>query len=77
MTILCIPMSTISRERDFGPPNLIKSIGRCSLRLDTCDVLMHIALVRPALKMLDWEEVYNAWKDVQDRKVLKNMYMTR
>jgi hypothetical protein len=69
--ILTLPASTTSCERGFSIQNLIKSFGRCALNITILDALMRIAMVKIPMKSLDFEDIWERWMSVKDRRFQK------
>ena len=69
--ILTIPASTLDCERGFSKQNIIKDIRKSKLGLDTLDALMRISLNGPELSVVDWNVVYEVWRDTKSRRVLE------
>ena len=69
--ILIIPTSTVDCERGFSKQNIIKDIKKSRLGLDTLDALMKISLNGPKLSNVDWNIVYEIWRDTKSSRVLK------
>jgi len=69
--ILVIPASTTVCERGFSKLNRIKNEDRSRLSLKTLDMLMFISLSAPhALNEVDWNAIYDEWKEMKTRKPL-------
>ena len=69
--ILVILASTAVHERGFSKLSRIKNDDRSRLSLETLDMLMFISLSAPhALNEVDWNAVYDVWKEVKNRKPL-------
>ncbi|KAH9295072.1 hypothetical protein KI387_038660 [Taxus chinensis] len=69
--ILVIPASTAVCERGFSKLNRIKNDDRSRLSLSTLDMLMFLSLCAPhALNEVDWNAIYDAWKNKKARKPL-------
>jgi len=66
--ILTLPASTTSCERGFWTQNLIKSFGRCALNITTLDALMRIAMAKIPMESLDFEDIWERWMSVKDRR---------
>ena len=66
--ILTLPASTTSCERGFSTQNLIKSYGRCALNITTLDALMRIAMAKIPMESLDFEDIWERWMSVKDRR---------
>jgi hypothetical protein len=66
--ILTLPASTTSFERGSSTQNLIKSSGRCALNITTLDFLMRIAMVKIPMESLDFEDIWERWMSVKDRR---------
>jgi hypothetical protein len=66
--ILTLPTSTTSCERGFSTQNLIKSSGRCALNITTLDALMRIVMVEIPMESLDFEDIWERWMSVKDRR---------
>ena len=66
-----IPASTVDCERGFSKQNIIKDIQKSRLGLDTLDALMRISLNELELYVVDWNVVYEVWRDTKSRRVLK------
>ena len=69
--VLTIPASTVDCERGFSKQNIIKDIRKSRLGLDTLDALMRISLNGPQLSIVDWNAVYEIWRDTKSRTVLE------
>ena len=69
-TILIIPASTVACERGFSRQNIIKDVRRTKLSLATLDALMRVSLTRLDSSMVEWNIVYEIWKDVKERRIL-------
>ena len=69
--VLTIPASTVDCERGFSKQNIIKDIRKSRLGLDTLDALMRISLNGPELSIVDWNAVYEIWRDTKSRRVLE------
>ena len=48
--------------------NLIKSFGRCALNITTLDALIRIAMAKIHMKSLDFEDSWERWMSVKDRR---------
>jgi hypothetical protein len=66
--ILTLPASTASCERGFSTQSLIKSFGRCALNITTLDALMRTAMVKIPMESLDFEDIWERWMSVKDRR---------
>jgi hypothetical protein len=66
--ILTLPTSTASCERGFSTQNLIKSSGRCALNITTLDALTRIAMAKIPMESLDFEDVWERWMSVKDKR---------
>ena len=69
--ILTIPASTVDCKRGFSKQNIIKDIRKSRLGLDTLDALLRISLNGPELSTIDWNVVYEIWRDTKSRRLLK------
>ena len=66
--VLILPASTTTCERGFSTQNHIKSSGRCALNISTLEVLMRIAMAKIPMESLDFEDIWERWMRVKDRK---------
>ena len=66
--ILTLPASTSSCERGFSTQNLTKSYRRCALNITTLDTLMRIAMAKIPMESLDFEDIWERWMSVKDRR---------
>jgi hypothetical protein len=66
--ILTLPASTSSCERGFLAQNIIKSSGRCALNITILDALMRIAMVKIPMESLDFEDIWERWMSVKDKR---------
>jgi hypothetical protein len=66
--ILTLPASTTSCERGFSTQNLITSSGRCAPNITTLDALMRIAMAKIPMESLDFQDIWERWMSVKDRK---------
>ena len=64
---LVIPCSTVSCERGFSKQNLIKEMKRNRLNIEHLDDLMRVSLNGPQIDQMQWDRVYEIWKDAKDR----------
>ena len=64
--VLSIPASTVACERGFSRQNIIKDIRRTKLSLDTLDDLMRVSLTGIDSAMVEWDRVYEIWKDAKE-----------
>ena len=69
--ILTIPASTLDCERGFSKQNIIKDIRKSKLGLYTLDAPIIISLNGPELSVVDWNVVYEVWRDTKSRRVLE------
>ena len=67
--ILSIPTSTVACERGFSRQNIIKSIRRTKLSLDTLYALMRVSLKGIDSAMVEWDRVYEICKDAKERRL--------
>ena len=56
-------------EREFSRQNIIKDIRRTKLSLDTLDALMRVSLTGIDSMMVEWDKVYEIWKDAKERRL--------
>ena len=68
--VLTIPASTVACERGFSRQNIIKDVRRTKLSLATLDALMRVSLTRLDSSMVEWDRVYEMWKDAKERRIL-------
>ena len=66
--VLTLSASRASCERGFSTPNHIKSFGRCALNISTLEALMRIAMAKIPMKSLDFEDIWERWMSVKDRR---------
>jgi hypothetical protein len=66
--ILTLPTSTTSCEREYSTKNVIKSYGRCALNITTLDALTRIAMAKIPMESLDFEDIWERWMSVKDRR---------
>jgi hypothetical protein len=57
-----------SCERGFSTQNLIKSSGRCALNITTLDALMRIVMTKIPMESLDFENIWERWMSVKERR---------
>ena len=66
--VLTLPASTATCERGFSTQNHIKSSGRCALNISTLEALMRIAMAKIPIQSLDFEDIWERWMSVKDRR---------
>ena len=66
--VLTLPASTATCERGFSTQNHIKSSGRCALNISTLEALMRIAMAKIPMESLDFEDIWERWMSVKDRR---------
>ncbi|XP_057858696.1 uncharacterized protein LOC131067628 [Cryptomeria japonica] len=67
--ILTIPASAVACARGFSRQNTIKDTRRTKLSLDTLDALMRVSLAGLDSSTVEWNRVYEIWKDAKQRRV--------
>lgn len=68
--ILTIIASTVACEIGFSRQNIIKDARRTKLSLATSDALMRVSLTDLNSSMVEWDRVYDFWKDARERRIL-------
>ena len=68
--ILTIPASTVACERGFSRQNIIKDVRRTKLSLVALDALMRVSLTWLDSSMVEWDRVFDIWKDAKERRTL-------
>jgi hypothetical protein len=68
--ILTIPASTVACERGFSRQNIIKDVRRTKLSLVALDALMRVSLTGLDSSMVEWDRVFDIWKDAKERRIL-------
>ena len=66
--VLTLSTSKASCERGFSTQNHIKSSGRCALNISTLEALMRIAMAKIPMESFDFEDIWERWKNVKDRR---------
>ena len=66
MTLLA---STTSCKRVFLTQNHIKSFGKCALNISILETLMRIAMAKTPMNPLDFENIWERWIRIKDRKL--------
>jgi hypothetical protein len=46
----------------------IKSSGRCAMNISTLESLMRITLAKIPVEFLDFEDIWNRWMSVKDKR---------
>jgi hypothetical protein len=69
-TILTILASTVACERGFSRQNIIKDVQRKKLSVATLNSLMWVSLAGPDSSMVEWNMVYEIWKEAKQRRIL-------
>ena len=46
----------------------IKSFGRCAMNISTLESLMRITLAKIPMEFLDFEDIWNRWMSVKDKR---------
>ena len=68
--ILSIHSTTVACERGFSRQNIIKDVRRTKLSLTTLDALMRVSITGLESSMVEWDRVYEIWKDAKERRFL-------
>ena len=68
--ILYIPIGIVACERGFSRQNIRKDIRRTKLSLATIDALMRVSITGLESSMVEWDRVYEIWKDAKERRFL-------
>ena len=68
--MLVIPASTAICERGFSKQNIVKSALRSRLHLNTLDALMRVSLCGLGASEIDWQAVFQEWRNMRDRRIL-------
>ena len=55
-------------ERGFSRQNIIKDVRRTKLSLATLDALMRVSIIGLESSMVEWDRVYEIWKDAKERR---------
>ena len=71
--VLTLPASTATCEREFPTQNHIKSFGRCALNISTLEVLMRIIMAKIPIESLDFEDIWERWMSVKDRRFQESL----
>ena len=66
--VLTLPTSTTSCERRFSTQNHIKPFRKCALNISTSEALMRIAMAKIPIESLDFEDIWERWMSVKDRR---------
>ena len=69
-SIMVIPYSTVACERGFSKQNVIKEIKRNRLSIEHLDDLMRVSLNGPETHDMQWDRVFEIWKDGKDRRAI-------
>ena len=69
--VLILPRSTTSCERGVSTQNHIKSFGRCAMNISTLEVLMKISLPKIPVESLDFEDIWDRWMSVKNRRFME------
>ena len=57
-------------ERGFSKKNVIKEIKRNRLSIEHLDDLMRVSLNGPETHDMQWDRVFEIWKDGKDRRAI-------
>jgi hypothetical protein len=66
--VLILPASIASCKKGFSTQNHIKSSGRCAMNISNLESLMRIALAKIPVESLDFEDIWDTWMNVKDRR---------
>ena len=69
--VLTLPASTATCERGFSTQNHIKSSRRCALNISTLEALMRIAIAKISVEPFDFEDIWERWMSVKNRRFQK------
>jgi hypothetical protein len=67
--VMMILVSTAICERGFSKQNVIKSLLRTSLKLETLDALMRISCANIPLENIKWNAMMLVWRNMKDRRI--------
>ena len=66
--VLTLPISKTTCESGFSTQNHIKTSRRCTLNISTLEALMRIAMAKIHMESLDFEDIWERWMSVKDRR---------
>ena len=66
--VLTLSANKASCKRGFSTQNHIKSSNRRAMNITTLETLMRIAMAEISMKFLDFEDIWEKWMSVKDRR---------